>query len=180
MTAAELDSIAGLRSLPLLHVGCGTEALPAWLSNCNETRLDIDPKCKPDIVGTMTDLGDIGPFRFVYSSHSLEHLYPHELRMALAEFLRVLDRGGMIVAMVPDLEGVAPTEDVLFESPAGPITGLDLIYGHRRQLEGRPYMAHHNGFTAATLAATLTAAGFINVKVGRVPDYNLSGVASKP
>lgn len=163
----------------VLHVGCGNEPLPAWLAGHDETRLDIDPSCEPDIVANMTDLGDIGPFDLVFSCHSLEHLAPHDVAEALGEFRRVLKPGGGAVIFVPDLEGVAANDDLLFESAAGPICGLDLFYGLRHALKERPYMAHRCGFVSATLGAALEAAGFAAVSTQRLADYNLMGAARK-
>lgn len=163
----------------VLHVGCGHEPLPAWLAGSVETRLDIDPRCAPDIVASMTDMGEIGPFDLVFSSHSLEHLAPHDVPVALAEFRRVLKPGGGLVVFVPDLEGVAPTEELLFESSAGPIRGLDLYYGLRSALPDHPHMAHRCGFVSETLHAALDAAGFAEVAVKRLRDFNLMGAARK-
>jgi len=161
----------------ILHVGCSTEALPDGLDG-TETRLDIDPSVKPDIVASMTDLGEIGDFDVVYCSHSLEHLYPHEVAKALREFWRVLVRGGFAMIIVPDLEGVRATEEVVYESAAGPICGIDMIYGHRAQMEANPYMAHHCGFVADTLRAALEAAGFDKV-ITRRSVHDLAGVGLK-
>ena len=82
-----------------LHVGCGqlgkdntTRELskPDW----KELRLDIDASVNPDFVGTMTDMGDVGSNSMdaVYSSHNIEHLYVHEVPLALSEFKRVLKK----------------------------------------------------------------------------------------
>lgn len=151
----------------ILHVGCGNTPLPPQLQGNEETRLDIDPGCKPDIVASITDLGRIGKFDMVYSCHCLEHLYPYDVPRALKEFLRVIGKGGQVVIRVPDLEDVRPTEDVLYESPAGPISGLDMIYGLHTQLEARPYMAHHSGFTEKTLSKAMRGVGFARVVVNR-------------
>ena len=83
----------------------------------------------------MVDMGDIGPFDAVYSSHSLEHLAPYEVPDALANFYRVLKPGGYTLIIVPDLEGIKADEEELYMSPCGPITGLDLIYGAHYMLE---------------------------------------------
>lgn len=162
----------------LLHVGCGYSHLPEWLGALghSEVRLDIDPNCTPDIVASMTDLGDIGEFDMVFSHHSLEHLSPHDVPVALAEFRRVLKPDGVALIFVPDLHGVQPTDEVLFESPAGPICGLDLLYGLRSALAEHPYMAHRTGFVEATLRQALETAGFANIGVRRLSDYNLMGV----
>lgn len=163
------------RSGRVLHVGCGHTPLPTWLAHYDEVRLDIDPGCKPDIVADMMDLGAIGPFDALYCSNALEHLYPHDVPRALAEFLRVLRPGGALIVFVPDLEGVPADETVMYESPCGPITGLDMHYGKTDYLEAAPYMAHHTGFVSTTLAKTLSEAGVRDVTVLRIPEYNLMG-----
>jgi len=160
----------------LLHVGCGENPLPAWIGDFSEVRLDIDPGCAPDVVAGMTAVGDIGPFDALYCCHALEHLYPHEVPVALAEFRRVLKRGGRAIIIVPDLEGVPPTAAPLYESDAGPICGLDIIYGKASLIAESPHMAHHCGFVRDTLAAVVEAAGFRG-EVRRVGGFNLLAVA---
>lgn len=176
---SDAPSVETIRLGALLHVGCGFEPLPADFHHFSETRLDIDPRCEPDVVASMTDLGAIGPFAVVYSSHCLEHLAPHDVPIALGEFRRVLVDHGAAVIMVPDLEGVEPTDEVLFVSPAGPISGLDLIYGFRPALAQQPHMAHRTGFVASTLQAALETAGFSHIKVERVPGHNLMALAHR-
>lgn len=159
----------------VLHVGCGHTPLPAWFPGLDEVRLDIDPDVQPDIVASMLDMGAIGPFDALYCSHALEHLYPHQVTLALAEFRRVLNPGAPIVVFVPDLEGISATEEVVYLSPSGPITGLDMIYGKLSYLEEHPFMAHHIGFTQPTLTKTLEDAGFTGVTVLRTSGFNLMG-----
>ncbi len=57
-----------------------------------EIRLDIDPSVSPDVIGIMTDMSPVlsNSVDAVFSSHNIEHLYPHEVPVALSEFLRVL------------------------------------------------------------------------------------------
>lgn len=157
-------------------MGCGGDSLPPWLSG-EETRLDIDPKHSPDIVADMRDMGDIGPFDALYCSHALEHLYPHEVQPALEGFRRALKPGGHALIIVPDLEDVRPTEEPLFNSPAGPITGLDLYYGKRSMIETSAHMAHHTGFVSKTLHSAFMGAGFSHAEIRRLPYFNLFGVA---
>lgn len=163
----------------ILHAGCGTEPLPAWLSDYDETRLDIDPSCGPDILASLTDMGAIGPFDAIYCSHTLEHLFPHDVNKALGEFHRVLKPGGHAIIFVPDLEGVEPTEEPLYESASGPICGRDLYYGLPRYVEMSPYMAHRTGFVRDTLDKALNDAGFEKATAQRTSGYNLLGVAIK-
>ncbi len=172
---------AALETSPrrLLHVGCGTD--PAWpcFEHCQETRLDINPEVEPDLIASMTDLGQIGEYDHILCSHALEHLYPHEVKKALSEFLRVLKPGGTAIILVPDLEGVEPTDKELGVSAAGPIAGFDLFYGLRSRLETNPYMAHHCGFVRDTLEDELRTAGFVRPSAVRQRFYNLLGVGFK-
>lgn len=145
----------------------------------DEVRLDISPDCNPDIVANMTEMGEIGPFDVVYSSHSLEHLFPHEVPVAAREFHRVLKDGGVAFIVVPDLQDVRPTEEPLFISPAGSVCGLDMFYGMGSLIAEHPHMAHHSGFVADTLKAVFVNAGFARVQTTRLNHYNLLAVAHK-
>lgn len=177
-----------------LHVGCGpkrkqqtTPAFAGW----QEIRLDIDPAVKPDVIGTMTDMSAVasGSVHAVFSSHNIEHLYPHEVPEALREFLRVLDDDGFAVITCPDLQSVCAlvAQDKLTEpayvSPAGPIAPLDILYGHRPPMaSGNLFMAHRCGFTEKVMRATLLATGFKAVATltrGRHPFFDLWALASK-
>ena len=159
----------------VLHVGSGTNRLPEWCGDCEEVRFDINPEVKPDIVGDILDMGDIGLFDVVFSVHVVEHLYPHEIQKAFSEFKRVLKPGGVVICFVPDLEDVPATDDVMYESPCGPITGLDMIYGKANLVEDSLYMAHHTGFTQKRLESELFKVGFKEVSVLRVSTFNLFG-----
>lgn len=164
----------------ILHAGCGTSGLPAWFGDgYEETRLDIDPLTSPDIVTNITNLGMIGPFDIVYTSHCLEHLSPWEVPVALEEFYRVTVDGGATVVIVPDLEGVQATTDFLYECPGGPLCGLDLIYGCHVDTALSPYMQHKCGFVSATLEAAFREAGFEDVTMKRLPLHNLMAVGRK-
>lgn len=163
----------------VLHTGCSGHPLPEYLAGCRETRCDIDPLCNPDIVASITDLGDIGQFDIVLCSHTLEHVYHHEVPVALSEFRRVLVDGGSVVILVPDLEDVKPTNEIIGEAPGLKITGLDLIYGLSSCVAQSPHWAHKTGFTQQTLTDALKAAGFKEPTVKRIPYYNLLAVGVK-
>ena len=172
-----------------LHVGCGPKQKDRTTrgfntSNWKELRFDIDEAVQPDLVGTMTDMSSVasGSVDAVFSSHNIEHLYPHDVPVALAEFLRVLKPDGFAVITCPDLQSVCAliAEDKLTEpaytSPAGPIAPLDILYGHRPAMaRGNLYMAHRCGFTQKVLTGTLQAAGFAAVAAKRRghPYYDL-------
>lgn len=166
-------------SIPhVLHVGCGGSFLPEWLGPSKETRLDADPRCEPDVVADMRELGEIGPFDAVFCSHALEHLTLKEGDVALGEFRRVLREGGTLMIMVPDLQDVKPTQDVMYESPMGPITGHDMYYGYHCGEENE-FMRHKCGYVQETLQEKLEGAGFRLVSVKRIPGFNLLATGAK-
>jgi predicted SAM-dependent methyltransferase len=80
-----------------LNVGCGPkdESQIKGFDNDDwrEIRFDIDENVNPDIVGTLTDmkLVETGSVDAIYSSHNIDHIYPHEVLIALKEFYRVLN-----------------------------------------------------------------------------------------
>ncbi|MCQ4347252.1 tetratricopeptide repeat protein [Pseudomonas stutzeri] len=177
-----------------LHVGCGRLRKESTTRGFNdsswrELRLDIDEAVRPDIVGTMTDMSRVpsASVDAIYSSHNIEHLYPHEVPLALAEFMRVLKSDGFAVITCPDLKSVCAlvAEDRLtdpaYQSPAGPIAPIDILYGHRPELAmGNHYMAHRCGFTEKVLIGTLQAAGFASViSLARPASFDLWALASK-
>lgn len=159
----------------VLIAGCGDEG-PQWTEQgWSVVRLDIDPRTNPDIVGDMRDLGEIGPFDAVSCNNALEHLYPHEVLVALGEFRRVLKPGGHVVIQVPDLQGIEPTEEII---PTIAMSGLHLFYGDPARLEEFPYMAHHCGFVESTLRRVMEASGF-TVTTKRLPCHQLMGIGVK-
>lgn len=165
----------------VLHVGCGSyarEKLPPVFRGAGwrEIRLDIDPDVQPDFVASITDMNVIsdGAVDAVYSSHNVEHLYPHDVPLALKEMHRVLKPNGFTLITLPDLQEVSrhvaegKLEDPLYISGMGPIAPLDILFGHRPSLAaGNLFMAHRTGFTSTTLAAALIKAGFAAVMVQR-------------
>ncbi|PYY68403.1 SAM-dependent methyltransferase [Pseudomonas jessenii] len=177
-----------------LHVGCGPKSKNSTTKGFaseqwQELRFDIDESVNPDIVGTMTDMSQVkdASVDALFSSHNIEHLYPHEVPVALAEFKRVLKPGGFVIITCPDLQSVCAlvAEDKLTEeaylSPAGPIAPIDILYGHRPAMaNGNVFMAHRCGFTKKVLTGSLQAAGFDMVlPIQRAhPAYDLWAVAA--
>ena len=180
--------------MKLLHVGCGpntkSSTTPGFSeAGWEEVRLDIDEKVKPDIVGTMTDMHRIptASMDAIFSSHNIEHLYPHEVGQALQEFYRVLNENGFVMLTCPDLQSVCKliAEDKLLEpayqSPAGPIAPIDMLYGFRPAIaSGNVYMSHRTGFTEKVLVSTFKYFGFKSIISARREEcYDLFCIASK-
>ena len=179
----------------LLHVGCGFKTIdqttdyflgPEWV----ETRYDIDESVSPDIVGSMLNMGKIkdDSFDAIFSSHNIEHLFATEVPVALSEFLRVLNKSGFAVITCPDLQSVCKyvvsdqLVEPLYQSQIGPISALDILYGHRTSIaEGNIHMAHRSGFTERILVNTIKSVGFKGVVSAKraEPYFDLWVVASK-
>ena len=174
-----------------LHVGCGPKRewqTPFAGLGWREIRVDIDPQAQPDVVGSMVDMGAVDNVCVdaLFSSHNIEHLYPHEVPLALAEFKRVLKPSGFALITCPDLRSVAAlvANDQLTEaayvSPAGPIAAIDILYGHRPAMQaGNLFMAHRCGFTEKVLVGTLRAAGFQRIaSLTRAKAFDLWALAT--
>ena len=179
----------------LLNIGCGTissKRLPLCFQNDNiwqEIKLDIDPNVKPDIVADMTDMGMIknNTIDAIFSSHNLEHLETHMVPIALKEMLRILKFGGFILVNLPDLETIAKLildgklENTLYNSLAGPVSPLDMLFGHNLSIQkGNSFMAHRTGFTAKRLGNLLIQAGFKEVRIIHGDNYDLWAIAIAP
>lgn len=179
---SDMDSPGGAVAATkvVLNVGCGFpgQSLPPSFrgGEWRELRLDIDPSVRPDIVCSMIDMSPVATDSIdaIWSSHNLEHLHRHEVPVALSEFLRVLRPGGQLLLTLPDLQKIAELvaadglEDSAYRSPSGPISPLDMIYGHTASVaQGNLHMAHKTGFTSRTLHQLLAAAGFSGVAMSR-------------
>ena len=161
-----------------LHVGCGRKNKSRCRGfnndNWKEIRFDIDKNVNPDIVGTLIDMKSVetASVDAVYSSYNIDHIYPHQVPIALREFYRVLKEDGIVVITCQDIQGVCEIIaqdkllETLYESPIGPISPIDVLYGSRKQIAGgSEYMAKKGGFTYSVLNGSLYEAGF-KVRVG--------------
>ncbi len=147
----------------LVNVGCGPRngsALPAYFNSWRQLRVDVDASVEPDILADLTDLSQIadGSADAVWASHCVEHLYEHQVKIALAEFRRVLREDGFVCVIVPDLQAVAQyvaedrLHEPLYQSAAGPVTPHDIFFGFGAAIaSGRTSMAHRCGFTPRML-----------------------------
>jgi SAM-dependent methyltransferase len=177
-----------------LHVGCGQatrDRLPDIFQRegWQEVRLDIDPAVNPDIVANITDLQAVADASMdaLWSSHNLEHVHSFQVPQALAAFRRVLKADGFALITLPDMRAVARhiaddlLDEPLYVSPAGPISALDILFGHQASIaQGNEYMAHRTGFTARTLGQALVNAGFAEVRVHEGSRLDLWAVATMP
>jgi SAM-dependent methyltransferase len=178
----------------VLNVGGNNKdiGLPDHFSGWRQDLLDIDPRGKPDLVGDARRLADVAAARTydaVFCSHNLEHYYPHEASKVLQGFSHVLDDDGFVEILVPDIgrliEVVAAQQldltDTLYETPGGPITAIDMIYGWTKQIaeSGEDFFAHKNGFSQKSLSALLENHFPISVVMARPQQCELRALAFK-
>lgn len=161
----------------VLNVGGNSKdiPLPEQYAEFEHVLLDIDPRGSPDIVCDARKLTtlDAAQFDAVYCSHNLEHYYRHDVQKVLAGFLHVIKDNGFVHIRVPDIQEVMRVtlerdldiDDILYQSPAGPIMVLDVLYGYSVEIErsGQHFFGHKTGFTKKSLEKALARAGFPNV-----------------
>lgn len=174
------------RSKRVLNTGSGTVSHnihPMFAQGWEQKRLDLDPGVEPDIVAAIQDMKgavEDGVFDAIWCSHNLEHVHSFEVVPTLREFRRILRDDGFVLLTCPDLAAVAQfilargLTATAYESPAGPITPLDMIYGHNASIvRGNRHMQHLTGFTQESLAQAALQAGFSSVRVARGGAFDL-------
>ena len=158
----------------MLNVGGNNKniPIPKIYDGWQHVLLDISPKGKPDIVCDARKLNTLKADEYdaIYCSHNLEHYYRHEVFDVLAGFLHVLKPEGFVHLRVPDINELMQVvvknsldiDDVLYKSPAGPITVRDVMYGYGKEIEesGNDFFAHKTGFTAKSLSSVIRTSGF--------------------
>ena len=154
----------------LLHLGCGpstikTAVFAEDLKKYKEYRFDIDKKYDPDICGDITDLSNVPDktFDVVFTSHTVEHIDFYKVIPTIKQFLRVIKDDGFVRIVVPNLQSLGEKLiegsllETLYESDAGPINCLDIIYGHSASiLRNGDFMRHKTGFTKKSFSDLLT------------------------
>jgi hypothetical protein len=176
----------------LLNVGCGPRGggrLPACFDAWRQVRVDVDAAVEPDLIADITDLAEIEDdfADALWAAHCLEHLYDHQVSVALQEFRRVVRDDGFVCVIVPDLQTVANyiaadrLHETLYESPAGPVTPHDVFFGYGAAIAGgRESMAHRCGFTPTALIQRFKAQKFAEIVLRRRRNtLELAAVARK-
>jgi SAM-dependent methyltransferase len=175
---------APIAPLRVLNVGGQDKAIPipSHYDGWEHLLLDIDPRGRPDIVCDARNMTSLKPAQFdaVYCSHNLEHYYRHDAMKVLNGFRHVLKGDGFVEIRVPDLQSVIQRVstsgmdlgDILYQSAAGPIAVLDVIYGLSSEIErsGQDFFAHKSGFTPKLLKQMLQRAGFVFIQIFVTPD----------
>lgn len=174
-----------------LDVGGGTPTpRPESLRGFQCVSLDIDPTLKPDVLCDAREMTTLpaGEYDVVLCSHNLEHFYFHDLPKVLAGILHVLKPDGFAMIAVPSVFAAMANafsrgmdlEDVLYQSPVGPIKLVEVIYGARQFIDGsNDFMLHKNAFSERSLKQALQDAGFLFVLAETGPIFQINAVAFK-
>jgi predicted SAM-dependent methyltransferase len=146
----------------VLNVGFGGISIKELMytevfEGMREISLDIDNKFNPDILADITDISHI-PNNYVncaYTSHMIEHIDYFKVPSVISELLRVCKPNGYVRILTPNLQSIGEKVasgdllDVVYESAGGPISPIDIIFGHRHSVHKNrvDFMIHRTGFS---------------------------------
>lgn len=167
----------------VLNVGGDTKetALPPHFADYEQHLLDIRPGPDVDLEHDARRLTELAPDQYeaIYCSHNLEHYHRYEVYQVLAGFKHVLKPAGFVQIIVPDVRFVMERmikqghdlDQVLYQSPVGPIKYRDVVYGYGPEIEstGQDFYAHKTGFSVDILEKVLIQAGFEWLAIGDIP-----------
>lgn len=159
----------------ILNIGGAISDIPPEYNDWNKKTLDISPAVNPDILCDAKDLNIVNYFDCVYTSHTLEHFYKHDIPLVLDNIYNALKTGGYIEAIVPDIKDLIiklansslDINDVYYRTTQGlPITYHDVIFGWDVAMSnGNLFYAHKCGFTPLSMYTALNNAKFKDIKI---------------
>lgn len=159
-----------------LNIGCGRHVLDGWV-NVDVVR---SPRAKrdPEVFALAHDIPlESGCADEVMAIHVIEHFYYWKRERedqepgvfdVLAEWRRLLKKGGVLTLELPDIEKCA--RNLL----AGDIDNLHMWGFYGDPSERDPYMCHRWGYTPKTMEALLLKAGFADIRHG-IPQWHARG-----
>jgi ubiquinone/menaquinone biosynthesis C-methylase UbiE len=138
-----------------LHLGCGAAVIPGFFHIDALPGPHIDQVGRVDVLPLVAD----GSVELIYASHVLEHFGRYEYPAVLAEWLRVLQPGGVLRLAVPDFAACAKIyHERGLEDGLNGLVGL-ICGGQRNLLD-----FHKMIFDEPLLRDALLAAGFSTVR----------------
>ncbi len=134
-----------------LHLGCGSKYIPGFVHVDLLDYPHVDFRVPVDRLTFAED----DSIELIYASHVLEHFGRHETDRVLAEWHRVLKRGGVLRCAVPDFEAI--TQRYLRTGNLNELVGL-VCGGQKDQHDYHKMILDQN-----TLTGRLLGAGFSSV-----------------
>ena len=107
-------------------------------------------------------------FKYVFSSHLLEHLYPSQAIFCIREAYRVLHKGGIARTEVPDLDKVVASYDLNH-----PDEFLEGIFEAKQKHDKNKHHWHYN---ETSLTSLLKEAGFSKIYRCKFQEGNCADV----
>ncbi len=137
-------------------------------------RVDGDPLCKPDILCMADNLTiEDNTVEELHAFHLLEHFDNEYTFNVLREWNRVIQKGGIIVLKVPDIEQAM--KDYVFEK-------ISWNCFHKILWGANPtaneFMHHKNSFSKFMLKRYLTITGFTDIYI-KSGNYEITATAIK-
>lgn len=130
------------------HFFCGDNIIPGYIN------VDLyNPKA--DLVANVLAIEDTNVDE-IYMSHGLEHLTFADADTFLKKAYKMLQLGGILKMVHPDLVGAAK----LFSSVSSRKWEM-LIYGY----QSNPGEYHYSGYTPRSLRKKLAGVGFTDIKI---------------
>ena len=156
----------------VLNIGCGKtklESQSGHFTDWKEIRVDAFENDSAHLITSIVDLNKVPneSVDAIWASHVVEHNYWHDLPKVFNNMLRVLKEDGFGIIRVPDLGSIAERIeegllDTVYDSSAGPVSVIDMIYGHRGFVESwGDGMCHKTGFTKKSMEQLM---GAFNIK----------------
>ena len=154
-----------------LHLGCGSRYLQGWI-NADGCKVPVVEGVAghPDIVLDINRECALLPsnsLTWIYTSHTIEHLYTDLLPGILADLCRALRPGGRLTIATTDLDGIYKHR---YQSPDNGAEWAAAMFGECRSTD-HPMAAHRDCFTYAKLAGLLAKAGFSGTRPWEPKQY---------
>lgn len=149
----------------LIDLGAGTNYTEGWTHvNFYKNPLSSFWKTKNQIIKTDIETDLRYPLNCpdnivdgVYSSHTLEHLFPDKAKRLLSEILRILKPGCWLRIIVPDISKIIDYYN-----------GTNRIFDYKYKAEALGHYTqdwgHHSLYDEELMVAILKLTGFVNVK----------------
>lgn len=158
-----------------LSIGCGNTRTPGFIhADINADIPDLDLVCEMDDIPVEDDT-----YSIVLASHCIEHVGRERAKRALVEWLRVLQRGGLLIVDTPnmsrnvglyhsgdwmrDFNKLLPAEQEYCSLAGEP--NRDLWLNFKLFSSDRAWDTHFWNATPDLLVSMFQEAGFSNVRV---------------
>lgn len=145
----------------MLHIGCGNSRIEEFVN------IDCRRTLGADVVADAWDLDriDDNSVEYIYARHTFEHLSRVQASQTLKEWWRVLEFGGLVHLVVPNLEFHAKQLLGMVESPRDDQRAHAMAGFYGWQNDDSSDL-HRWGYTPLSLATLLYRHGFEEVQDG--------------